>query len=752
MTIEGEAPKNEIKPYEPTGALSTEQIKFEEFEAPENAHLRDYLNVILRRKRVVTAFFIAVVCLVTIFTYTMKPQYKATTVIRINNETPDVYTLKDIQIQADDGYNETQFKILRSRTLARQTIDRMKLYDNPNFNPWAPGASKTDTFMSSIEEAITGIFSFLSTKDDNASDIGPYHPDEGVYRFLTGKFLANVDVLPVKASQLVNVSFISPDPALAQQTANAIADAYMDYTLNSRLDASKQEKAVLDKQLDAMKSKVEVSEQALDDYATKNGMLIVDNKDDKQNIMIDKLSAISQAMSAATTKKLQAEALDRELARPGIENPTLINNSLIEELGKQYAALEARYYNLLNIYKPDYPKMRMLKSQMKAIQRSINSEKRKVIGSITSDYQTDLRSEKYLSDEYEKQKSMILDYQKTNSQYQILKRDVDANREIYGSLLDRLKQVSVAATRTTTNIQVLDRAELPNKPFKPNKPVNILLSIIFGLGGGIGLAFFMEYFDNTFKNTREIERATRLPALGIIPMQKLPGVIKRPMIAYSQSRSPVAEAFRSIGTFIMLSSSVKPPKSILVTSPGEKEGKTTICINTAMALAESMGKGVIIDADLRKPKLHHSFEVDNAVGLSTFLSGNIEFEDALIKKTRVNGLNIITSGPLSPNPSELIVSRRMKDLLEALYATYDFVIIDSPPLMGMSDSVYLSRIVDGSVIVIKAGETTKHILVETKKVFRNINSRILGVVLNGINESDLKYNYYSNYYSSYFKG
>ncbi len=746
MNIDGEGPGNEIKPYE-ARELSSEQLRFEDFEPQEETHLRDYLGVILRRKWVVISFALFVIISVTISTFMMRPLYKATAVIRINAGNPEPISFKgDPAAPPDDdnNYYETQYKILRSRALAKQTIQKLKLYVNPEFNP-RPGK----TLFATLKGWVVDLIPFKGRSNDPAGNAK--EPSAEEYSALINKFLSMIQVTPEKKTQLVRVSCVSPFPGLARHAANGLADGYIDFNIDNRLDASKKTGAILQKQIDLFKAKVAASEAALDDYASKNGMLIVGNKDNKQNIMVEKLAEISQALNAATTKRLQAEALRAQVDRPQAEGSLFVDNRLIQSLRKQYESLQAQYSNLLTIYKPEYPKMQMLKSQMRAILRSIASEKRKLAGSVTSDYQTDRRAENYLSQEYAKQEAAILNYQKANSQYQILKGDVDSNRALYNTLLDRMKQVTAAATPISTNIQVLDRAELPMVPFKPNKPLNIFLSLVFGLGGGIGLAFFIEYFDNTFKNTHEIERATRLPALGMIPMQKFPAVVKRPLIAYSQSRSPVAEAFRSIGTFIMLSSSAKPPKTILITSPGEKEGKTTICINTAMALAESTGNGIIIDADLRKPKLHHSFGAENAIGLSTFLSGNAEFEEGLIQKTQINGLNIITSGPIAPNPSELIVSRRMKDLLEALYTMYDFVIIDSPPLMGMSDSIYLSRIVDGSVIVIKAGETTKQVLSETKKIYRNINAKILGVVLNGIKESDLKYNYYSNYYSSYFR-
>ena len=743
-----EMQRYELKPYEPS-ALSTQQIRFEDFTPPEEAHLRDYLGVILRRKWAVILFFVSVVAAVTISSFVMRPLYKATAVIRIDKETPNVYTFKDVQGTAlpDAEYYVTQYKMLKSRALARMTIDRMGLYNNPLFNPSHGGGS----LLASIRGSLAGLIPFLGRGNGAPAQAPAARPNDGEYRSLVDKFIGMLDILPVKKSQLVDVSFISPSPELARLAANAVAHTYIDFNIDRRLDASREAKHVLEKQINVLKAKVENSEAALHDYAQKNQMLIVDDKDDKQNILVQKLTDISGALSASITNRIKAEALDNELRRTGDENPVIMNDPLIQELKKNYASLESEYYNLLRIYKPDFPRMQRIKSQMDAISRRIGRERKNVIRSMDSQYKTDLTREKYLSMEYERQKQGILDYQRKNTQYQILKRDVDANRDLYNSLLQRLKEVSGSATRTTTNIQVLDEAELPETPYKPNKPMNILLAVVFGLGGGVGLAFFMEYFDNTFKNTHEIEKSTNLPTLGMIPMQKLPDATRRPFIAYSRSRSPVAEAFRSIGTFILLSSSSKPPKTILVTSPGEKEGKTTICINTAMALAETMGNGIIIDADLRKPKLHHSFDIENTVGLSTFLSGNIEFEEGLIRKTNINGLSIITSGPLAPNPSELIVSRRMKDLLEALYTIYDFVIIDSAPIMGMPDSLYLSSIVDGSVMVIKAGQTTRQILSETKKIYRNINAKILGVVLNGIKESDLRYNYYSTYYSSYFK-
>jgi capsular exopolysaccharide synthesis family protein len=364
-----------------------------------------------------------------------------------------------------------------------------------------------------------------------------------------------------------------------------------------------------------------------------------------------------------------------------------------------------------------------------------------------------LKKEKYLKNSSESLQGQVLNFQEKAVQYETLKREVDTNKELHNSLLQKLNEVGIAAMSKASSIQVVDKAVYPSRPSKPNKSLNFFLSVIFGVMGGVGLAFFVEYFDNTIKDSQEIEKGMRLPSLGMIPLQTHIAADSRPLLVNAGTTNQVAEAFRSIGTFLLLSSSTKPPQTILVTSPGGGEGKTTICINIAVALAEAIGPGIMIDADLRKPRLHSFFKADNKTGLSKYLSGNIEFDSndgKLIRPTSLKGISFIPSGPTPPNPSELLYSARMKDLLDALQSLYSFVIIDAPPVMGMPDSILLSSLVDGTVLVVKAGETQKNALAETKKVFSTVNAKLLGVVLNGVKKQDMKYGYYSDYFSSYF--
>lgn len=749
-----------LKPYDPRDSSPSPYIRYLDNEPEEEVHVRDYLSVILKRKWIVLTFFISVVVTTAILTFMATPLYKSTVVIKIDKESPNVLSFKGIQTGSTVDSYETQYEILKSRSLAEKVIKKLDLDKNSDFMPVESKLSEVrNALLAPIMNAVTAVtsvFTFSDSKDRSkkAPAIQSQAVQEEIPLYLSGALLSRLEVTPVKNSQLVKVSFLSHNQELSVNVANAMAKAYIDYDLDSRIDASKEAREFLDKQIENTKTKVENAEKKLNEYASRNEIIFLDSE--KQSINNQKLSDVSSALNAITTERMQKEALLRELKESsGPDNPVILNNSLILQLKSQHASLEAEYVNLSRTYTPDYPKMKNIKSQIDAIQERIELEKARLIRSAESDYNAALKKEASFKKTFDVQKKRVLEFQEKAVEYQILKRDVTANKDLYNNLLQRLNEVGVSAMSKATNIQVVDRAVFPRAPHKPNTAQNILLSILFGLAGGIGLAFLVEYFDNTVSDAGEIEKRMHVPSMGMIPLQKDLISLKKPQLIYdADARSPMAEVFRSISTFILFSSPSKPPKTILITSPGEKEGKSTVSLNIAGSLAESLGNGIIIDADLRKPKLHHSFALDNKIGLSTCLSGNIEFDRSngkFIKQTPAKGLSIITSGPVPPNPSALLSSARMKELLDALYTLYNFVVIDAPPVMGMSDSIFLSTIVDGTILVVKAGETPRDALVATKKIFRNVNTNLLGVVLNGVKKSDVKYGYYSHYFSSYFK-
>jgi capsular exopolysaccharide synthesis family protein len=748
-----------VKPYEPAELPPSPFIRYSSYEQQEDYHLRDYISVILKRKWIVLSFFVAVVITTAVVTFSLVPLYRSTVVIKIDKQNPNVLSFKGMTSNLDADTYETQREILKSRSLAERVIRKLNLDKNSDF---LPIENKLSAMMSAVTNPIMKAFSYFMPSDppdiDKKTDgkiiegMQKTPQKEEVPVHLSNSLTRRLEVVPVKNSQLMKISFISHKPEISLNVANAVAHEYISYDLDSRVDAGTEAKEFLEKQIESAKTKVETSEKLLNEYASKNEIIYIDS--DKQSVLMRKLSEISSSLNGETAERMRKEALYRQIVETGSSNPVIINNGLIQGMKSQYATLEAEYLNLTKTFTPDYPKMQNMKRQLDAIRHNIEKEEAVLTKSIESDYKTALKKEAYLHAAMEGQKRKVLDFQERAVQYQSLKREVEVNKELHNNLLQRLNEVGVAALSKSTNIQIVDRALYPKQPDKPNKTQNFFLSIVFGLLGGIGLAFLVDYFDNSVKDTDEIERRMHLTSLGMIPYQPQLNAERRPQVISSEFTNPVAEAFRSIGTFIMLSSATTPPRKILVTSPGAGEGKTTICVNIASALSETLGKGIIIDADMRRPKLHHSFNVDNKTGLSTCLSGNAGFGDlhsGMIKPTSVKELSILTSGPVPPNPSKLLHSTRMKDLLDALSEIYNFVIIDAPPIMGMPDSILLSSFVDGTILVVKAGQTQRNAITSAKQIFDNVNGNLLGVVLNGVKKDDLKYGSYSNYYSSYFK-
>lgn len=734
------SPQYGVQPYK-ANVPSTTLVNYDY--SAEDVHLRDYLAVIMKRKWVVVSFLVSVVIITMAVTFMLLPFYKSTVVIRIDRA-QNANPLKNQQVMEEPDYYQTQYEIIKSQALAERVIRKLSLDKNRDFLSTSGRLEKAIwSLTDSIGRLISMIGASGSPKAKRSSDEMPL--------FLLTKFTKRLDVVPVKNSQLVQVSFSSISPELSVAVTKAIADTYMEYSLQSRVDASKDARDFLKSQIELAKTKLEESEKKLNDYASKNEIIYLDS--DKKSVLVQNLSEITSALSGVASERMQKEALYRQIKESGDDNPVILNNALIQELKRQHATLESEYSNKLKTFTPDYPAMVNLKSQLDTIQRRIDKEKSALEASIVSDFKAALKKEAYLKSAFQAQQRKVLGFQDKAAEYQLLKREADVNKDVHNALLQKFNEVGIAAMSQTTNIQVIDSPRFPTLPYTPNKVLNFVLSILFGLTGGVGLAFLLEYFDNTIKDTREIERRTNLPSLGMIPFQPKLGRTELPKLVYSGQSRSVTEAFRSIGTFILLSSSAKPPKTILVTSPGEKEGKSTVSVNVALALAESIGNGVIIDADMRRPKLHHAFRIDNRTGLSSYLSGNVNFEELdskLLKHPSEKGLSVITAGPIPPNPSKLLHTSKMKELLDCLYATYNFVIIDASPVIGIPDSVLLSKIVDGTILVIRAGETPRNALSATRQIFRDVNTNLLGVVLNGVKRDDIRYTYQSSYFSSYF--
>jgi capsular exopolysaccharide synthesis family protein len=712
-------------------------------------HLLDYWKVIRKRRWTIIAFFLIVVITTGMMSFTMKPIYRATASILINKENPQIVDFKEIFAvnTMDMDYYQTQYKVLESRSLARRVIQSLKLSEHPQFLPQPETPIKK--WKSNILAPLSALFP--SSRSPSATDLDSSETAKETQ--LINQVLGRLKIEPLRNSRLVKIHFDSNYPELSAQVSNSLADAYIKQNLEVRFNATQQAKEWLTGQLEDLKAKVERADEALQAFGSEHDIISLD---EKENVTMQRLAELNEALTKAESERMAKEALYKQTKNRNFESlPSILENKLIMDLKQAYIQIEAQYMKLSETFKPEYPEMVRLKNQMLSIQKRVDGEIDKIIAGIKNDYESNLRREALLREAFEKQKAKVMEMKERAIQYNILKREADTNKELYKGLLQRMKEAGVSAGIMASNIQVIDPAELPRTPYKPNKTLNLLLASIVGLFLGVGLAFFFEYLDNTVKTPEDVEQLIRLPSFGLIPeisherRKRMEKGISSPveLITFSHPRSMLSEAYRNIRTSILLSFSEKPPKRIAISSPNPAEGKTTTAINTAIALSQTGARVLIIDSDMRKPRVHQVFDGEDGVGLSNFLSGHAEL-GSVIKKTEIPNLFYIPSGPIPPNPSELIGSNLFKNMLNSLGERFDHLVFDSPPVLGFADTVILSASVDGIILVVVGGKTPKETLLQAKEVLYQVNAKILGVVINRIDiqRSGYGYSYYGYHY------
>jgi succinoglycan biosynthesis transport protein ExoP len=697
---------------------------------PKEAELRDYWKVILKRKWTIISFTFIVLIATGVMTFTMTPIYRSTATIQINRENPQVVDFKEIFTveTMEMDYYQTQYRLLESRTLARRVIRSLNLSEHPEFLP------KPQTAYQEWKRKVFAFFSgfFSSPKEDGS----PLETKKEI--LFINQFLSRLKIEPIRNSRLVKIHFDSNSPELSAQVANAVATTYVQQNLENRFITTEKAKEWLTGQLQDLKGKVERADEDLQKFGSKHDIISLD---EKENVTIQRLTELNEALTKAESDRIAKEAIYRQIKGGNIDSlPPILENKLISDLKQGYIQLEAQYVKQLETFKPDHPEMARLKKQMEILKARLDGEISKIAAGIENDYESGLKRETLLRQSFEQQKKKAMEMKEKAIQYNILKREADTNRELYKGLLQRMKEAGISAGITASNIQLVDQAELPINPYKPNKRLNLILALMVGLFLGIGLAFFFEYLDNSVKTPEDVEQLARLPFFGLVPevsherRMRVDGETSCPveLITFGHPKSMLSEAYRNIRTSILLSFSGKPPKKIAISSPNPAEGKTTTAINTAIALSQTGAQVLIIEADLRKPRIQRIFEQENGVGLSNFLSGNAEL-DSVIKRTKIPNLCYILSGPLPPNPSELLGSSIFKSMIESLGERFDHIVLDVPPILGFADSIVLSTSVDGIILVVQGGKTPRETLHRAKEVLSQVNARILGVVINRVN-------------------
>ncbi|MDI6854549.1 MAG: polysaccharide biosynthesis tyrosine autokinase [Deltaproteobacteria bacterium] len=722
----------------------------------EPIHLQDYLHILKKRKRLVIGIFLGTILLTVAVVLLVTPIYLATALLQI---TPDNNVaqfgehdpLAALKVGQDlSRFQETQVKILTSRSLAWRLIESLNLENHPEFKV--------------------------------QSEAEPPLSPQQVKNDLLNLFQQKLDIRPIKDSYLVEASFKSSDQSLAQRVINALAREYVQLAIDKRTESFSLVKEWLEKQLHSLAARVQDSQQKLYEFGQKSDFFALEDKD---NVIIQKYLELNGLLTKAQSERMAKEAQYRQIEEKGPEVPLITNNPLILALRQELVSQTAKTASLKRIYLPGHPEMQAETAKLHELQGRLNNEVKRIQEAVKADYEAAKRTEALLSEAFKEQKDRMANLQKDLVEYKILKRDAQTTEQLYQALLARMKETTVASTMVASNVAVIDPADVPVEPYFPRKGLFLGLSGIIGLCLGLGAAFLAEYLDDSLKTTEEVERVCRLPSLGLVPQLSeetgarngrshlyahklqtyLPFGRNQSQVAegngdgvdlavLNEPTSIISEAIRQVRTSIMLSAVNGPPQSIIVTSPNPQEGKSTIASNLAVSLALDGRKVVLLDCDLRKPRLHRVFEMPPQPGMSTFLTGNNEWEE-IIRPTKAPNLWFVPAGPVPPNPFELLNSEAFKALMDELRREFQHVIVDTPPALGFADARVISKLMDGVLLIMKQNSTPREAGRLTCQLFSQIQAPLLGIILNQVNghfSSRYELYYHPKYYRDYYRG
>jgi succinoglycan biosynthesis transport protein ExoP len=706
---------------------------------PREPHLLDYVIILRKHQWLIVTFLLTVVTVVTLASFKMKPVYEAAARVEVDKESQSMHPFPDENAYDDyadlDNYLETQTKILQSETLALQTIKSLDLARDPEFG----GSSSPPAF--------------------GASGGALRRPA------ILGAFLGSLSVKRVPNSRLIEVGFEAQNPQLAAQAVNTHLQNYIEQNFRSKYDATIQASNWLSSELEELRIKVEKSEDARLAYERQNQIWQID---EKQNITTSKLADLNKTVTDAQTALAEKEALYRMAISGDVDAlPAAHENAVIQDLLKRSSDLNQSYAEAVNQYGPNYPKVLRLAEQQKQVDEDLAQARKLMVDTITEDYNTARSHVQILQGALDKQKTEANDLAEKLVQYHILQHDAESNKQLYDGLLQKLKEATLTAGLRSSNLHIVDPALVPATPSRPQKARNILLALLVGLVGGIGLAIFREYLDNTVKSPDDIETLTGLPSLAVVP--SLPGLngsssrlsrfvrdraplpapgARVELLSYVQPKSQISEAFRALRTSLLLSQAEHPPQVILVTSALPREGKTTAAVNLAVTFAQLGDRTLLMDSDLRKPGVRRALNLATGkeAGLSSYLAGVCSLDEVTIPHPAISNLTALTTGPVPPSPADLLSSHRMSEAILELRRRFKFIVIDSPPIMAATDAVILSALTDGVLLVVRSGTTPKEAFTRARDLLAAVKCRLLGVVLNAVDSSAPDYYYSYRYY------
>jgi capsular exopolysaccharide synthesis family protein len=773
----------------------TGYASYGDMEGAEENHFREYLRAVRKHMWLIIGLTLIATAAAAVYVAQKPDIYTAQTRVQVDLESNPMSgatksgTVVINSATTDPAYFNTQLQNLTSPGLLRRVVKTLDLEHNQAF--LRPSANQSRTVWQNLLR-MAGLQKRTPEKKDGPdanqlSLTGSVAPATAREDLVEAKKLdpfvrmlqLDLKVEPVKETRtssyskdtrLIDIKYTHGDPQVAAKIVNAIADTFVLSNLEKKTETNATAGDFLQKRVAELQADIRNDEERLVNYAKTHQILSLDGS---QNTVVERLAGLNQQLLQAENERKDAEAAFRAAQSPGAASALAEKDSKSrEDAESKLAALKERRSQLLVNNTEEWPEVKEINQQIATLEKQVSETKTRATSVVTTNLETRYRQaldrERAIRIDFDRQRGETLTQNESAINYRIIQQEIETNKQLLDGLLQRSKENDVVLAGTPNNIYVADYAIAPDYPVGPQRLRSVIMALFLSLAGGIGLAIFLEYMNDSVRSTEDIDRWLRLPSMGVIPA--IGGFTKRrllpsraltvrngngnghgsPELLFNvEGRSALAEAYRHLRTSVLLSTPGHAPKTLLVTSSVPAEGKTTTAVNTAVSLAQTGANVLLVDADMRRPRLHTIFETGNARGLSNILSDDLSEAEVLsmIHQHEGTGLNVLTSGAIPPNPAELIGSEQMRHLIKTLEGTFTHIIIDSPPVGSFTDGVLASTLVDGVLLVVHSGKTSRGVVRRTKQLLQDVGAKVFGVILNNVNLREHDYYYYRSYYS-----
>lgn len=698
--------------------------------------LNYYLQQLLRKKYYILGAILLSAVLSILYSMLLRPEYTSSLLMEINTDGRNLVKFQNIE-NAEHSSAEfvfTQAKILDGDSISEKVIETLNLKNNPEFN----GGLEQRGFASFLG----GIITVLKGGKSELTD-------EELSSFVLEKYKSKLTVIPIKGSSLISLKFESFDPELAKDILNEHANAFISLSNERKFNSSSEAYQFLQGEIKDVQDRVQSSEIELTKFARKYGIVDVE---DRNNIVLERVADLNTELSQAQSQRVQAETLYKQSRKSNANNfSEVFQDRLVVSLRNELAQTRSEYYELLKIYKPKYPKMLQLKEKERELEASIQRQSNKIAASYKLNYDQLRARENLLKNELGVLKNELLDLKEKAVSYNILKREWESNKELYAGLLEKIKEVGVAAGAELNIASIVDAAKKPLYASSPKKKLNLAFACILGAFLSMALVLLREFLDRTINTVDQIEQVSSLGHLGNVTQYDKQAVVggastlDRPFVEkLLNTDAKYLESINSLRTSLTFSRAGGMPKSILVTSAEPGEGKTTLAASLAVSYSLLGKKVLVIDGDIRRGTISNHFGIASLPGLSDYLVSNDD-EPAIHQMQKNPTLHVLVSGTNSPNVVDLLSSNKLGELIQKCESMYDLIIIDSPPVLDLADTLVLSKVVQSVLFVISAHSTKRETIKASVQQLKAIDAPLIGTVLN---KYDIRhgaggtYNYY----------